>query len=312
MRRLVVVLLLITLAACADSGTKQAAPSSSSAAAPASTSAATSRPFHVTRRDITLEDTSRPTNAAPDRNLPEKPTRTLPVMLLTPDGPGPFPLVEFSHGVTGTGPAYEGYLEPLAAAGYVVAAPTFPLSSGPDGEIGDYVNQPGDVYFVIDSVIKMSSDAADPLHGRVDANHIAIAGHSLGAMTTYGAAYNSCCTQPRVAAAIVLSGVEAPFPNGDYTAKPTIPLMLAHGAKDTTIIVSSGDALYDKSSGPTSYVRFADATHNSIFVGESGKLLVQATIAWLDKWLRNDTTGFAALPGAVTASGLATLQTKNL
>ena len=46
-------------------------------------------------------------------------------MLLVPDGPGPFPLLEFSHGVTGTGPAYKGFLEPLAAAGYVVAAPTF-------------------------------------------------------------------------------------------------------------------------------------------------------------------------------------------
>jgi len=311
-RCFVALLLVVAVAACADSGTKQAAPSSSSAGAPPSSSAAPSRPFHVTRRDITVEDTSRPTNAAPDRNLPAKPTRTLPVMLLTPDGPGPFPLVEFSHGVTGTGPAYEGYLEPLAAAGYVVAAPTFPLSSVPDGEIGDYVNQPGDVYFVIDSVIKMSNDATDPLHGRVDASHIAVAGHSLGAMTTYGSVYNSCCTQPRIAAAIVLSGVETPFPNGDYTARPPIPLLLAHGAKDTTIVVTSGDDLYTKATGPTAYVRYADATHTSIFVGDNGKLLDQATIAWLDKWLRQDNAGFDALPAAVTASGNATLQTKNL
>jgi predicted dienelactone hydrolase len=299
------------MAACADSGTKQAAPSSSSPA-PTSTTAAPTRPFHVTRRDITIEDTSRPTNAVPDRNLAEKPTRTLPLMLLVPDGPGPFPLLEFSHGVTGTGPDYEGYLQPLAAAGYVVAAPTFPLSSGPDGEIGDYVNQPGDVYFVIDSVIKMSNDVSDPLHGRVDADHIAIAGHSLGAMTTYGAAYNSCCTQARIAAAIVLSGVEAPFPDGDYSARPAIPMLLAHGAKDTTIIVSSGDDLYAKATGPTAYVRYPDATHNSIFGSDKGELLDQATIAWLDKWLRNDSTGFDALPAAVTASGIATLQTKNL
>lgn len=313
LRRVVAALLLVAaVGACADSGTKQAAPSSSSAAPASTTAPASTRPFHVTRRDITVEDTSRPTNAAPDRNLPEKASRTLPVMLLVPDGPGPFPLLEFSHGVTGTGPAYIGYLQPIAEAGYVVAAPTFPLSSGPGGEIGDYVNQPGDVYFVIDSVIKMSGDANDPLHGKVDADHIAVAGHSLGAMTTYGAVYNSCCTQPRVKASIVLSGVETPFPNGDYNARPTIPLMLAHGAKDTTIVVSSGDALYEKSTSPTAYVRFADATHNSIFVGENGKLLDQASIAWLDKWLRNDNAGFDALPAAVTASGNATLQTKNL
>ena len=42
------------------------------------------------------------------------------------------------------------------------------------------------------------------------------------------------------------------------------------------------------------------------------QLLDQASIAWLDKWLRDDNAGFDALPAAVTASGIATLQTKNL
>ena len=311
-RRCFVALALVAaVAACADSGTKQAAPSSSPAA-PTSTSQVLTRPLPVTRRDITLEDTSRPTNAAPNRGLPEKPSRTLPVMLLVPDGPGPFPLVEFSHGVHSSGPEYEAGLQQVAAAGYVIAAPTFPLSSGPQGETSDYVNQPGDVYFVIDSVIKMSGDANDALHGRVDATRVAVSGHSLGAMTTYGAAYNSCCTQSRIATAIVMSGVEAPFPGGDYRDRQPIPLLLAHGEKDTTIVVSGGDALYDKATGPTAYLRFPDGTHSSIFVGDNGKLLIQASIAWLDKWLRNDSTGWNALPDAVTESGVATLQTKNV
>jgi hypothetical protein len=77
--------------------------------------------------------------------------------------------------------------------------------------------------------------------------------------------------------------------------------------------VSSGsDNLFERATGPTAYVRYADATHTSIFVGDNGKLLDQATIAWLDKWLRKDSAGFDALPAAVTASGEATLQTKNL
>ena len=233
-------------------------------------------------------------------------------MLLVPDGPGPFPLVEFSHGVTASGPAYEGFLKPLAAAGYVIAAPTFPLSSGPDGQIFDYVNQPGDVYFVIDSVLKMANDPNDPLHGRVDGGHIAVAGHSLGAMTTYGAAFNSCCTQTRVSAAIVLSGVEAPFPNGDYNARPPIPLLLAHGAKDKTIVVDSSDTLFANATGPTAFVRFPDGSHSGILANDDGKLLDQAVVAWLDKWLRTDSTGFDGLNAAVTSSGIATLQTKNL
>ena len=295
-RRLLVAVVLITVAACADSGTKPAtAPSSSSAAAPTS-----SRPFTVTRRDVTFEDASR--------------GRTLPTMLLVPDGSGPFPLVEFSHGVTGSGPAYLGFLEPIAAAGYVVAAPTFPLTSGPDGwsHLADYTNQPADVYFVVDSVMKLAADPGDALHGKVTADELALAGHSLGAMTTIGAVYNSCCAQPRVKAAISLSGVESTFGDGTFDNRPPVPLLLGHGQKDTTIVSSGSDTLFQRATGPAAYVQYPDATHTSIFTGENGKLLDQATIAWLDKWLRNDNTEFDALPAAVTASGVATLQTKSL
>lgn len=303
------------LVACGGATSNQAASTTTTAAVSTTSTTSTvapTRPYSVTRRDVTVEDTSRTTNADSRGNIEAKASRTLPVMLLVPDGPGPFPLVEFSHGVTSSGPQYEPFLEPIAAAGYVVAAPTFPLSSGPGASVVDYVNQPGDVYFVIDSVIKMANDANDPLHGRVDSEHIAVAGHSLGAMTTYGTAFNSCCAQTRIDAAIVLSGVEAPFPDGNYDARPRVPLLLAHGANDTTIVVSSGDDLFARATGPTAYVRFPEGTHSDILGGNKGKVLDQAAVAWLDKWLRNDSSGFDALPAAVTASGVATLQTKNL
>lgn len=310
-RVLLAALLAVSIVACGGSSADQAATTTTTTVS-TTTTVAPSRPYTVTRRDVTVEDTSRPTNADPKRGLPEKASRTLPVMLLVPDGPGPFPLVEFSHGVTSSGPTYEPWLEPIAAAGYVVAAPTFPLTSGPGAPITDYVNQPGDVYFVIDSVLEMNNDPNDPLHGRVDPQHLAVAGHSLGAMTTYGAVFNSCCAQARVDAAIVLSGVEAPFTGGDYANRPPVPLLLAHGAKDTTIVVTSSDDLFARSTGPTAFLRFPDGTHSGIFGGDRGKLLDQAVIAWLDKWLRNDSSGFDGLDAAVTASGIATLQTKNL
>jgi dipeptidyl aminopeptidase/acylaminoacyl peptidase len=204
--------LVAALAACSDTGKAAAHQTGASASASAgtgttTTSAALARPFTITRRDIVVEDTSRPTAADPGRGLAEKPSRTLPLMLLTPTGDGPFPIMVFSHGVTGTGPAYQGFLEPIAAAGYVIIAPTFPLSSGAGGTIPDYVNQPGDVFFALDSVIKMATAPADPLFNKLDVDHIAVAGHSLGAMTTVGAALNSCCSQARVDAAILLSGI---------------------------------------------------------------------------------------------------------
>ena len=65
---------------------------------------------------------------------------------------GPFPLVVFAHGFNVTPATYARLLASWARAGYVVAAPLFPLTNphapgGPDES--DVVNQPGDVSFTI-------------------------------------------------------------------------------------------------------------------------------------------------------------------
>ncbi|MEY2462482.1 MAG: hypothetical protein QOH64_620 [Acidimicrobiaceae bacterium] len=311
--------LVAGLAACGDTGKAAAPQTSASASAGTTTTSTTSttsvaraRPFTVTRRDIVVEDTSRPTAADPGRGLAEKPSRTLPVMLLTPTGDGPFPIMVFSHGVTGTGPAYQGFLEPIAAAGYVIIAPTFPLSSGAGGTIPDYVNQPADLFFALDSVIKNATAPGDPLFNKLDVDHIALAGHSLGAMTTVGAALNSCCSQARVDAAILLSGIEVAFPNGNFTNRTPVPLLLAHGTADTTLPVDGSDKLFAAATGPTAFVKFPGGSHTGILAGDDGKLLQKAVVAWLDRWLRDDPSGFAALPAAIDTSGIASLTTKGL
>jgi dienelactone hydrolase len=310
------------LAACGgSSGGSSAAPSATASSAgatstaPASTTTTTTAPaaprhLTVSRRDIVVEDTSRPTAADPGRGLEEKPSRTLPLMILAPDGAGPFPLVVFSHGVTGTGPAYQPFLEPIAAAGYVIIAPTYPLSSGPDGTIPDYVNQPGDVFFALDSVLAMADDPTDPLHGKLDPDHIALAGHSLGAMTTVGAALNSCCAQARVDAAILLAGIQVDFPNGDFTHRTPVPLLLAHGTADTTLPVDGSDKLYEAATGPTAFLKFPGGSHSGILGGEDATVLQQTVVAWLDRWLRDEPDELASLPAAVEASGIANLTTK--
>jgi len=268
------------------------------------------RPFSVTRREIVVEDTSRPTAADPSRGMTAQPSRKLPLLILAPDGPGPYGIVMFSHGLTASGPVYAPFLEPIAAAGYIVIAPTYPLSSGRGGRPGDFVNQPADAYFALDSVIKMSRDPADPLAGRVDPDHIAFAGHSLGAMTTVGVVYNSCCAQPRVDAAVVLAGFEPGFPGGNYDHRPATPLLIAHGAEDKTLPIAGDDKLYTNARSPTAFLRFPTGSHTGILLGDQGKLLRTAIIAWLDRWLRADPRGWNDLPTEVDSSGLATLSTR--
>ena len=110
----------------------------------------------------TLVDASRPTPRSGDQ--PRHPGRTLETTIWYPalgtagattEGAapdvagGPYPLIVFAHGLGGTPAAYESVVTRLAAAGYVVAAPRFPLSSGggtgpPDA--ADVVNQPGDAH----------------------------------------------------------------------------------------------------------------------------------------------------------------------
>ena len=296
-------------AACGGDGGGDAAPPPSTAVVETTVTTTAGvvdgRPYRVARDDTVVEDPTRPTAAAPERGLPELPTRTLPFMVLTPEGAGPFPIVVFSHGVTATGPAYEPFLAEIAAAGYVVVAPTFPLSSGGGGTIFDYVNQPGDVYAVLDAAIERLGDV-------VDDDRIALAGHSLGAMTTVGAAFNSCCADERVDAAVAVAGIEAPFPDGDFTTFPPTPLLLVHGDADETIALTGSENLFAKATGPAAFLRHLGGGHSDIFVGAAGELTATAFVAWFDRWLLDDPAGLDALPGAVEASGAATLTTRDV
>ena len=72
----------------------------------------------------------------------------------------------------------------------------------------DVVNQPGDVSFVISSLLALQADPRSPLHGLIDARRIAVAGHSDGAETALAVADARRLRDRRVRAAVVMSGAE--------------------------------------------------------------------------------------------------------
>jgi predicted dienelactone hydrolase len=327
---LVAVALLLTGAACSSGDdTTEAAAVGVSASSSSSSTTTTLPPlttYAVGERRMEVVDGSRPTAADPNRNLPAKPDRTLPVLVLFPavgaasgeptpvrDAPvadGRFPLVVFSHGVTASADVYAGRLKFWAQAGYVVAAPTFPLSSGAGGLISAYADQPGDVSFVIDELLLRNDEPDDPLYGHLDADHVGVAGHSLGAITTIGVAFNSCCHDQRIDAVVELSGVELPFPGGDYEKLPTIPLLAVHGASDGTVPVSGSDNLIAKAEPPTYYLRFPEGAHSNVLLGPEGALTDAAVIAFLDRHLKGDARRLAELPTEVASFGRATFEVK--
>jgi len=100
---------------------------------------------------------------------------------------GPFPLVIFGHGFAVTPGPYTGLLQTWTRAGYVVAAPVFPLgnANAPGGpNESDLINQPADMRFVISQLLAASSDASGPLAGLIDPK--AIAGQRTVRRRRYG------------------------------------------------------------------------------------------------------------------------------
>lgn len=277
--------------------------------------------YGVGRRDVTFVDPSRPTDAVPAEGIAARPDRTLETVVLYPTvaaeaGPttsdvrrvpvaaeGPFPLVVFSHGNGSSPDAYVPLVEPVVRAGYVVVLPAFPLTSLSSASLGDSANQPADVSFVIDQVVGLSEQPDGWLSERVDAEHIAAAGHSLGAVTTIALTYDPCCIDPRVDAALAVSGIGVPSAAGALDDPPPTPLLLVHGEEDDVVPATGSDDLFARSTGPAYYLRLTDGDHTSIGFGQDGELTEDVMQAFLDAELRAKPGPLEDVPADVEASG---------
>lgn len=111
--------------------------------------------------------------------------------VVTPEGPGPFPLVIFSHGNWSDITKYDALLEHWASHGYLVIAPYHADGGGMARGIfnslrksneGLIAARVADVGLILDHLAELDSLEAG-LAARIDRNRIAVAGHSFGAFT---------------------------------------------------------------------------------------------------------------------------------
>ncbi|HEY8526847.1 MAG TPA: hypothetical protein VIL48_17885 [Acidimicrobiales bacterium] len=218
------------------------------------TTAAAGPPYAVETTTETFVDEDRPTDD-PGGAL-SAPTRTLATDLYVPEGPGPFPLVVLAHGFNGHPRKFTELATAWAEAGMVVAVPAFPLTNEEAGAptvLNDYANQPGDVSFVIDEVLR-HLDVADP-------ERIGVAGHSLGGATAYGVVYHDCCRDDRVDAAVLLSTLPLPFDGGDFRFADGPPVLLVQLTDDPIVPYQQAVDTYDRVDPPRFLVTLEAGGH---------------------------------------------------
>jgi pimeloyl-ACP methyl ester carboxylesterase len=194
-------------------------------------------PFDVATDTHDLVD---PARFIPDPDAPNgKSPRSMKVRLWHPQSKrhDPQPLLIYSHGLLGTGEAVEYIARVLGSHGYVVAAPDFPRTNRSQGEQAnsrDVFNQPRDVALVIDWLLARSQDQEDELYNAIDAERIAAAGHSLGALNTHLLGFHPEWQEPRIKAVVSLGGPTSLFTRKFLTTR-SIPYMAIAAPQDAFI-----------------------------------------------------------------------------
>jgi dienelactone hydrolase len=205
---------------------------------------------------------------------------------------GPFPLIVFGHGFDITPAPYAPMLRAWVRAGFVVAAPIFPLTrpAAPGGpNESDLVNQPSDMSFVITRVLAGSARSHGLLSGLISSREVAVSGQSDGGSTALATAYNTHYFDRRVRAAMILSGAFISGVDGYDFPQPSPPLLAVQGTADTVNAPSSTYRYFALARHPKFLLSLFGAPHLGPYTDEQPQLGIveRVTIAFLDRYLEH-------------------------
>jgi predicted dienelactone hydrolase len=221
-------------------------------------------------------------------------------------------LIVFGHGFTETPAPYSDLLDAWTKAGYVVAAPVFPLENqnapgGPDEN--DLPNQPEDMSLVISSLQAPQDPAADRVSGMIEFSQIAVSGQSDGGDTALGVAYDPRVRDTRVKAAVILSGAEDPFVSQFQMPANGAPLLAIQGTADTINPPDQTYAFFSQAAPPKYLLKLFGAGHLPPYSDPGPELteVTKVTLAFLNQYLKGRSAGLSRYAAAGSAGPDSTL-----
>lgn len=150
---------------------------------------------------------------------------------------GRFPLVVFAHGFDVSAGRYASLLHRIAAAGFVVVAPDFPMTSDIYGGApleSDLPQQSLDIDAVIDQLqgeLRPESTVGAIVRGAIAPGPVGVIGHSDGAVTVLLSAYSPRYRDRRIGAVVAVAGEASDFGGRWFDAAPA-PLLALQAAED--------------------------------------------------------------------------------
>jgi predicted dienelactone hydrolase len=281
--------------------------------------------------DLTLRDVER--------------NRELPVRVWLPLDTAPAPVILFSPGLGGSRAGYAYAGRHWAARGYVVvhlqhpgsddavwkdAAPGRRLRALRDAaSVENFVLRADDVPAVLDALRRWNGEPGHPLHRRLDLEHVGMAGHSFGAVTTQAVAGQSFpvvgtrYTDPRIDAALAMSP-SAPRRGraADAFGSVRVPWLLMTGTRDGAPIggasIESRREVYPALPPGGKYELVLHDAEHSAFSDRAlptdaaprnpnhARAVLAISVAFWDAWLRDDARARAWLDGGGPRTVLAT------
>lgn len=221
---------------------------------------------------------------------------------------GPFPLVVFAHGYRLAPYTYTELLRAWARAGYVVAAPYFPLTHE-DAKVvdrSDLINQPQDLRFLIAQLLAVRSG---PLRGLADGTRIALGGHSDGVDSALAVTYSQR-RDPRIRAALGFSGAEIAAFTGFSSPPRGIPLLAVQGTADSVNGPSGTYSYFEAAPRPKYLLRLLGAEHTSPYQDAAPYLGIveRVSTAFLDLYVKGVRAAARRIVRSAAVPGRSVLQ----